>query len=292
MQLIDRAFDEHKELERLRRCIANPPENSRVFVFTPSIAETVLKEYNTMNRPKKPGKIKLYSEYMQARRWALDGNTVKFTKGGRLADGQNRLMACVRSGVSFSTHVVFGIADELFNTLDQGKNRTGADALAVAGFTNCTVLAGAVRWVHLIETDRVKQRDSYPQDQILRLIQERYVTLPDIASQATFYANTAQPPSLIVAMIYLLTKANAAKAAEFLTAWRAGQWGGRFKPIGLMQARIADISSKSSGRVHEAVRGALIIKAWNLFIEGHRGTRSAMEWSVADDVPKIVTVNG
>jgi hypothetical protein len=49
-------IDQEKTLERIRRYIEQPPENSRVFVITPMIAETILREYNIDNRPKKPEK--------------------------------------------------------------------------------------------------------------------------------------------------------------------------------------------------------------------------------------------
>jgi hypothetical protein len=58
--------------------------------------------------------------------FSLTGDTIKFGTDGLLKDGQNRLAAVVRSGVSLSTHTVFGIEPLLFDRMDIGKNRTGA----------------------------------------------------------------------------------------------------------------------------------------------------------------------
>jgi hypothetical protein len=100
---------------------------------------------------------------MMADEWMLTGDTIKFSDAGLLRDGQNRLRACQRAGVPFRTHIVFGIEDEAFDRLDQGKNRNGADVLSIAGYQYVTALSGAVRWTHLIETGRAKSRDSSPQ---------------------------------------------------------------------------------------------------------------------------------
>src|SRR5260370_32986795 len=119
-----------KTLERIRSYVKHAPEHSRVFTITPPIAEGLLLDYNSGNRPKKPKAIARYAEDMAAQRWSVTGDTIKFSK--RLRDGQNRLAACVRSGVPFRTYIVFGIDDDAFDRMDQGRNRSGSDILAIA----------------------------------------------------------------------------------------------------------------------------------------------------------------
>ena len=279
-------IDQEKTLERIRRYIEQPPENSRVFVITPMIAETILREYNHGNRPKKPKKIAEFAADMGAQRWALTGESIKFSH--RLRDGQNRLAACMRAGVSFATYVVFGIDDDAFDRMDQGRNRSGADVLAIAGFQNTAALSGAVRWANLIETGRAKQRDTYPPPEILRLLQERYGRLPGYLPQArAIYNRTRQPISLITALLYLFDKANPHKASEFATAWETGNMAPKFKPLTLMQRAISELQGMSSGRVHDVVRAAVIIKAWNLFVTGQRGNKTMLQWIVGQDFPEI-----
>jgi hypothetical protein len=215
--------DERQTLERIRRYIDSPPETSKVFTITPAIAAALLREYNFENRPKKPKAIARYADDMAARRWSLTGDTIKFSTEKRLRDGQNRLMACVRAAAPFCTYVVFGIDDAAFDRMDQGRNRSGSDVLAIAGYTNTAALSGAVRWAHLIETGRAKNRDTYPAPEVLRLLQERYGTLPDYLRQArSIYATTGQPLSLVTALLYLFHRANPAKASDFANAWESG----------------------------------------------------------------------
>jgi hypothetical protein len=263
------------------------------------IAETILREYNLGNRPKKPKKIAEFAADMAAQRWALTGESIKFSH--RLRDGQNRLAACMRAGVSFATYVVFGIDDDAFDRMDQGRNRSGADVLAIAGFQNTAALSGAVRWANLIETGRAKQRDTYPPPEILRLLQERYGRLPDYLPQArAIYNRTRQPISLITALLYLFEKANphkaslsfregqsAQQASEFATAWETGNMAPKFKTLTLMQRAISELQGMSSGRVHDVVRAAVIIKAWNLFVTGQKGNKTMLQWIVGQDFPEI-----
>jgi hypothetical protein len=257
--------------------------------ITPMIAETLLRDYNRENRPKKPLNITRYAQDMAAGDWLLTGDTVKFSDAKRLRDGQNRLSACIRAGIQFQTHIVFGIADSAFDRLDQGRNRNGADVLAIAGYSNTTALSGAVRWVNLIETERAKQRDTYQPAEILRLLRERYSDLPNFVQQArAIYENAGQPQAVVIALLYLFHHANSAKATDFAAAWESARWDGKFKPIGLMQARIAEIRASTSGRVHDVVRTALIVNAWNLYLTGRKGRKVDMVWDPADTFPTIL----
>jgi hypothetical protein len=279
-------FDEQKTLERIRRYIEHPPENSRVFTITPTIAGDLLLHHNSGNRPKKAKAIARYAEDMAAQRWSVTGDTIKFSK--RLRDGQNRLAACVRSGVPFRTYIVFGIDDDAFDRMDQGRNRSGSDILAIAGYQNTAAVSGAVRWVHLIETRRARHRDTYPPPEILRLLQERYGRLPEHLQQArAIYATTQQPLSLVTALLYLFHRANPDKATDFANAWETGNKAPEFNAIGLMQKTIWGLQSVTSGRVHDVVRAALVIKAWNLFVAGRKGRGPDMQWQTSEPFPDI-----
>jgi hypothetical protein len=280
-------FDEQKTLDRILHYIEHPPENSRVMAITPKICPELLK-YNESNRPQKSKKIAEYQKYMMAGEWMLTGDTIKFSNAKLLRDGQNRLKACERAGVPFRTHIVFGIDDEAFDRLDQGKNRNGADVLSIAGYQYVAALSGAVRWTHLIETGRAKSRDSYTPAEILRLLRERYEKLQSFVQPGrSIYSTTGQPISLVIALLYLFEKANAPKAAIFAEAWQSGKWAGKFKPIALMQKKIGNLHSMAAGRVHDVVRAALVIKSWNLFVAGKRGQPADLRWDTADPFPQI-----
>lgn len=278
---------DEQTLRDIRRYVAKPPKTSVVISFHPSVAFAVLQEYNRKNRPAKPGKIGGYKKDMAAGEWALTGDTIKFSDANLLRDGQNRLSACYQSRSTFSTHVVFGIPDDFFDRMDRGKNRDGSDLLAIAGYKNTAWLSGAVRWTHLIQNGRVKQRDTLEPRQTLRLLEDSYPRLVDwIQPARRIYENAAQPPGLVMAMLYAFAEKDADASANFAAAWAAAQWGGRFKPIGTMQSALASFK-EAGGRVHDVMRAAYIVIAWNLYISKRRGRRTDFAWSLADDFPII-----
>jgi hypothetical protein len=288
MTNVVKLHDDQETIRRIEKYIEQPPENSRVFTITPAVAEYFLLNYNKENRPKKPVNIAKYADRMSSVNWRLTGDTIKFSDRKLLRDGQNRLMACVRSGQPFKTHVVFGIEDDAFYAIDQGKNRGGSDVLAIAGFKNVAHLTAAIRWAYLIDENKVKSRDSLAPDFTLRLARERYIDLPGYISRAAAVCRiTAQPIGLVAACLYHFNKADSRRAADFETAWAGGAYGGRFSAIGKMQSEISKIMGENSGRIHDLKRAAMIVQAWNVFCDGRKGRASDFVWSVADDFPDI-----
>jgi hypothetical protein len=98
----------------------------------------------------------------------------------------------------------------------------------------------------LIESHRVKSRESYTPAEILRLLSERYPALESFIQQAKSGYSTTGPMSLVIALLYLFDKANTDKAKAFAAACKSGKWAGEFKPIALMQTKIANLQSMAS----------------------------------------------
>ena len=284
--------EETATLRKLRRLIERGAFDHDVFEFTPAVSEALLDEYNNLpdspNRPKKPANIIRYTADMQRKEWALTGDTVKFSDRGRLVDGQNRLTACCRAGVAFSSLVVFGVVHEYFDRMDRGKPRDASDLLHLHGYPQTARLAAAIRWAFLIDEDRAKARDTLDPRQEVELIRTRYPLLVDMLSPASkVYDVTRQPIGIVAGLLLWFSRANESKAREFIDGWTAGKWGGKFTPIRLLTAEIARLHQVTSGRVHDTVRAALIITAWNLFYAGRKGTKADFQWTLEDDFPAI-----
>lgn len=287
---------QNRALETIERWIKEPPStgNSRVFTITPMIAAHLLDRYNTDNRPAKPGKIKVYADDLIEDRWWLTGDTIKFSTKGLLRDGQNRLKAVVAADVPMTTHIVFGVADEAFKVMDRGKNRNPSDILAIAGYSYTTALSQAVRWAELISKDEVRSRRSFEPQEVLRLLKETYdtrsPTLSALVPEAVrIYQTSQQPAGMVGALLWHIHRANPRKAAAFQNAWQSGYYGGEFKPLARLQKRVVALHSLTHGRVHDVVRMAMLVKAWNLYVNGAKGRRDEdLDWSPsAGDFPKI-----
>jgi hypothetical protein len=135
----------YSSLVDLKNMIKSSNPNSKVFRFTPKVAEYILNELNLKNRNLKNKKIIQYATDMANNNWLLTGETITFSNDGLLADGQNRLEACIRANSSFQSYVVFGINPEAFSVMDTGSNRDVSDVFTIMEVKNAVAVASMIR---------------------------------------------------------------------------------------------------------------------------------------------------
>jgi hypothetical protein len=68
---------------------------------------------------------------MHAGNWICSPDGIIIGKTGRLLQGQHRLMAIIKSGVTCKMIVWRGVDDDVFRVLDRGKTRSASDALGI-----------------------------------------------------------------------------------------------------------------------------------------------------------------
>lgn len=115
--------------------------------FSPVQAARILDTINDGNRKVATSRVEQYKRDMINGSWRFNGDMIRIDENGVLIDGQHRLSAVVRSGMSFEFLVVKGIRSESKHTIDTGKARTGGDALSIqAGveFADSHVINGAL----------------------------------------------------------------------------------------------------------------------------------------------------
>jgi len=114
---------------------------------TPELAERLLCS-NIQNRVPRLSQVQKNAAAMTEGNWKRTGQTIIITDGGRMIDGQHRLLACYLSGASFDTYIVTDVEDEepLFAYIDCGAGRTAKDALQTGGFNGVSAsIAGAIK---------------------------------------------------------------------------------------------------------------------------------------------------
>jgi hypothetical protein len=276
-------------LAKIRKMVSAPPQNSRVITFTPQVAEQVLIDYNHHNRPKKPNHIKQYAYDMTTGYWGLTGDTIKFSDKGILRDGQNRLMAGVQSKTPFTTHVVFGVDDTLFDVMDRGKNRGSSDVFAIAGYTDTNNLSAAINWLVRFDTDTGKSRQAMEPRVALDELIKTYPDLPSFLPKGReiHRFNPEMPTGMATGLIYMATKIDPVKGTQFADAWAAGNYTGKFKALGHMVGKINQLKQLSQGRVHDTVRAALCVTAWKLVLAGRAGAARDFDWNMGLDFPSM-----
>lgn len=117
---------------------------SCVLNVTPGLASAML-VYNIGNRKLVEEQVAKHVHRLKAGEFILHHHGISFAKAGVLNDGQHRLTAIVRSGVSGQLQVTFGAEREEFSVIDQGKTRTASHLLSILGYQNSANLAALSR---------------------------------------------------------------------------------------------------------------------------------------------------
>jgi len=271
--------------------IKRPPENSRIVEFSPKLAEYVLTELNDKNRPMKPTKIRSYADDLSDGMWGLTGDTIKFGTDGFLKDGQNRLAATVRANKTLKTHVVFGIDPRLFARMDIGKNRNGADVFSIAGVSYANHVSATVRWLLILTSSEPGDRGAqFTNEELLTAYREKFDAdqlEASILAALDVRRTCHHPVGPLAALHYLFSQRNSTKADTFFEEWATGRAKKARAPSRYLQNELVRVSRESNNRMHENVRNAMIIKAWNCFVQGRSATKADMRHAVSDPMPSI-----
>jgi hypothetical protein len=279
------------QISELEGLIKHPPRTSEIIEFLPPLAEHVLANKSHGNRPLKPGKIKRYAQDLVEGRWGLTGDTIKFGTDGLLRDGQNRLSACVRAGTPLLSHVVFGIDPQLFPRMDIGKNRTPADVFSIAGISYANHVAGAIRWLMILTSGSPGDRGAqFSNEELLKAYREKFDSdrlEHSIQCALSVRRSTRHPVAPLAALHYLFAEVDRQKADDFFEEWAMDRAKRIRAPTRYLQRRLVEVARQSNRRLHENVRNALIIKAWNAYLAKRSLTKAEMQHAPGDAMPKI-----
>lgn len=106
--------------------------------ITPAIAAKMLAK-NPNNRNIRPIHVGALANEMASGRWQLTSQGISIDVNGDVVDGQHRLSAIIKSGVTIQCVVARGVDPETLTAYDMGAKRTIADALHLKdGLMNAT----------------------------------------------------------------------------------------------------------------------------------------------------------
>lgn len=114
----------------------------------PELAETWLLQ-NVQNRVPSRGKIRRFAASIAAGRWEINGETIKFSKTGKLLDGQSRLRAVLQAGRPTTFEIRLGLPEDAQKTMDVGEVRKTKHQLQIAKELYPEVLGPALRLLWL-----------------------------------------------------------------------------------------------------------------------------------------------
>lgn len=265
--------------------------DTKVETITPGIAKRYLASWDG-NRSLSQLIVERYARSMRNGEWQLNGESIKFTKDGRMIDGQHRLHGIIQSNTTQKMLVTRGVPYEAFATIDSGKNRSIGDVASIAGVTNANSVSSAARVMMQLElihevSDEHSLRPTRAEllDYTLKnndQLQTSYKAI--IRSRVSILLGVAGP----IALHAILSKAGLGERADqFFLELGTGLFDRddvtHYPPYQFRQKLIQLRSGRA--RFQLPVFVAMTIKAWNAFISGKR--LQLLRFSPGETFPKI-----
>jgi len=147
-------------LEWAKTTEANLPSELRTvqvrwLKINPDMAAYLLAEHNHKNRKIKDAVLKRIERSLRKGLFVPNGETIIVDVEGEIINGQTRLKACVNTGVSFISLVVWGVPTRAWLTVDQVSTRQAGDMLTQLEFAEPKVTAVAAKWFQAFIEDAV-----------------------------------------------------------------------------------------------------------------------------------------
>lgn len=258
---------------RIRDDFVFSEELSSYFLHvTPEIAEDMMArntDYSYRNRPIASNTIKRYEKALLENRWRLTGEPIIFSEDGVLLNGQHRLIACINTGESFRTLVVFGISRDAFKFMDRGLKRNVSHVFAIEGIPNATLMAACVSWL-----DRIHNSNGFNRGAARRPENEQFIDIYDdhkdlqnsawVSNKISKEGEKLVSPALMTTLHYLFAKKDREEADNFMRKVITGIGITEEKePENLIRKWLMKDNIQPGKVTNDVYRAAFIVQAWN-----------------------------
>jgi len=266
--------------------VAKPPLHSVVIDIGPEMARQILQVANHHNRHLGQFHADKIGRSIKADDYELTGDTIKFDTDGRMLDGQHRLRACEKSGKVIRTHAVFGLHEDVFDVIDQGKKRSAGDILGLCGVEAPNLVAAAVRWVRWYDEGGKRSFDMRDTRQIKKAALGSMKGIGEwIVKARQVNVNFKHPPGIIAGILFVIARENKQIADDFVQAWLNGGRMGRNKTFDVLHQRIA--TERHRGAMNNEVRAAMIIQAFNHWNAHSVASERSLKWKKEWTFPTV-----
>lgn len=249
---------------------------TKVMTVTPEEARLWLDTKNSKNRPISENAVAKYSQEMKQGRWRLNGQPIIFNKTGQLANGQHRLLACVRANTTFETVVTWGMEDEAFETIDDCNTRSMADVLHIRGESSPNLLSAGLRFLWLYVKGEIEHKDLRRGQVCTKpLLQATLEKNPKIRDSVKFYnLLKARPGGLLISagmaigLHYLFSLVDEKKADEFFNRFQSGLELTDDNPVYILRNKIIAAQKDTSTMLTNSARYYYMVMTWNAYVKG------------------------
>lgn len=139
--------------------------------ITPELARKWL-ENNCVNRTVTHARVEMYARDMTAGKWLLNGEPIVFNKDGKLVNGQHRLTAIIKCGLTIKMLVIKDVENADGVIYDRGRSRNTSDTLVMNGVDKYIASSNVTGMIRLL---MCAQKISYvPTDTEVQSYIEKY----------------------------------------------------------------------------------------------------------------------
>ena len=197
---------------------------------------------------------------MQAGRWARNPQPLCFARSGRLLNGQHRLLAVLRAGVTVEMAVLRDLEDAAADTYDL-QPRAEPVAAAAPGFGDAPLVTAMANllWQHEIAPPGSRRRKATPAE--LRDILAANPGLLELRSLARRLVDYGRPAVLGYAA-HVILREDAALGAEFLRRLDGTVPEAPDQPVARLRRQL--LALRRSGAAREAALRA-VLTTWRQF---------------------------
>lgn len=245
-------------------------------LITPQVAENFLKK-NTMNRPPSADVVNEYARQMAAGLWFEEtGESIKVTAEGILIDGQQRLMAIIKSGVALR-FLITEVTEDAFKYIDTGKKRTAADLFASSGVNNYTHIAAGLKRYTMLKRGMSIGYSQSPAGLIKAKISNSelfslYCSQPDVYQGAhhnasSWYGKSGRlmQKSEIIGYYLFFRDIDIDDSFRFLDMLFVMNNVPHDSPIILLRSRLSEDRVNTRFKISGQVKTMLMLRTWNYY---------------------------
>jgi len=241
---------------------------AKIMDITPDLAGRMRRKLYKLQRNPTQATVDMFGRHQKDGTWIFNGDTIKFNTKNECIDGQQRLAACVASGVTITAFVVWGIPTEAYPTIDAGRARSPKDALRAAGIPNQTAVAAACQLLYRVE-------NKYPIAQYGIHLKLSPMEIMEIARthkgldkcyMRSYYAGRVIHNSgVATACRWLFDRRNLQQSDVFFDKLASGANLSKGEPILTLRNMVMP------QRLHVSHTMPLVVEAWNAFRRGDNG---------------------
>lgn len=248
-------------------------------------------------RPIRAADVTVWAKRLRTGRLAYTHQGVAFDEDGRLQDGQHRLTAIVETGVTGEILVSAGWPRGNYHVLDTGRRRTASQVLQHEGASYSASTAAAVRLIYVYGVwgkDTLTHAGERVDNDVIAEVWSKLDA--DVLDWATKHAQRLRqqlgrlgPAGCVAALYVVRNKVGEHPQVEFFADGLVrGVEPDDEDPIYALRRQLTHQASRVGRKLTAAEQMALVVKAWNAYIQGRRVKHLVVGASTA--MPPITAV--